>query len=527
MLPVRPLACVLTAVLAGAGDPPAGDGALVWDLVRAEHLWNRAGFGASSDVLRRAVEIGPERQVDELLAVSGWIEEPFYARKKADGDLGKYVKTLPEEEQERKKSELRREDQAQVADFLDWWVERMVRGDEPLRERMVLFWHGHFTSSMDAVKSSYEMVQQNQLFRRHALGSFRELLHGVARDPAMLLYLDNTSSKKGHPNENFARELLELFTLGEGNYTEEDVREVARAFTGWGQSNGKYRFDKKRHDDASKQVLGVKKRLNGSDVVEILLRQEACARHLAHALLASFEGCEPSAERVESYAATLRDSGYRIDVLLRRLFLDPDFYAPEKLGQRVSSPIDFLVGGARRLGVEPEPRLIVTGAALLGQRLFFPPTVRGWEGGGTWATGSSLLLRGALAGMLTGVVRGPELLGELRGAPAGGDAPEMRRLPADLREIGRMELRPRLNLTQRLTRGGAQDDHALARALVEEVLAVPPSEELVEGVAARLASARAEQGLGDEPWASRNELAEPVLRALAHEILALPEAQLD
>jgi len=501
--------------------------ALEWNAARAEHLWNRAGFGANSATIQRALEIGPERQVDELLRVDGWIEEPFYARKRTDGDLGKYVRGLPEDEREMKKRALRREDAAQVADFLDWWVERMVRGEEPLRERMVLFWHGHFTSSMQVVKSSYEMVQQNQLFRRHALGTFRELLHGVTRDPAMLLYLDNTSSKKSHPNENFARELLELYTLGEGNYTEEDVKEVARAFTGWSQSNGRFRIDERQHDRGKKSVLGTEKRLDGKDVVEILLRQEACAVHVAGALLAYFEGCEPEPARLESYAATLRGSGYRIDGFLRRLFLDPEFYAPEKMAQRVSSPLDYLVGCARRLGVEPDPRLIVKGSSLLGQRLFFPPSVRGWEGGRAWATGSSLLLRGALAGMLVGSVSGRELLGELGARGAEGDAPETRRLPPDLRDLGKMETLPRLNLTQRLSRGGAASDAELARGLVEEVLAVPASADLVHPAEERLAEERSASGLGDRPWSARPELAEPILREIAHEIMASPEAQLD
>src|SRR6185436_19293367 len=318
--------------------------------------------------------------------------------------------------------ELRAEDRAQSEDFLDWWIGRMLSGGEPLRERMVLFWHGHFTSSMEAVHSSYEMIQQNQLFRRLALGGFRELLHGVARDPAMLIYLDNASSKKQHPNENFARELLELYTLGEGNYTEEDVREVARAFTGWGQRNGRFYFDAQRHDDGWKRVLGVEGRLDGDDVLDILLQREACARHLARALLGYFEGVEPAPERLASYAAALRESGYRIDAFLRRLFLDPEFYADSKLGSRVASPLDYLVGSARRLGIHPQPRVLASQAALLGQRLFFPPSVRGWEGGEAWATSSSLLLRGELVGMLLGRVNGRDLIAARRERAEAPDA---------------------------------------------------------------------------------------------------------
>jgi len=523
---------VLTSALSSAQGP-----ALEWDAARAEHLLNRAGFGANSAAIERSLALGPEAVVDELLCVEGWIEEPFYARKKPSGDLRKYVQKLPEEEREKRMSEMREEDRAQLADFLDWWVGRMIAGQEPLRERMVLFWHGHFTSSMAAVQSSYEMIQQNQLFRRRALGSFRELLYGVAHDPAMLIYLDNTASRKQHPNENFARELLELFTLGEGNYGEEDVREVARAFTGWGQENGHFRFDPGRHDGGKKRVLGVTGKLDGDDVLEILLKMPACARHLAHALLAYFEGREPEAERLERYAAELRDSGYRIDDFLRRLFLDPEFYSERTRASRIASPLDYLVGSARRLGVAPDGSILVKGAKLLGQELFFPPSVRGWEGGWTWATGASLVLRGELAGLLLGRVSRRELFGGPKDkdeaeeesmmdgdSVAMTDASAPRRPP---RGIGRLDLYPRINLTQRLCREREPSDGELARALVAELLAIPAPEALVRSVEERLVATRKEHGLGAEPWSARPELAEPLLRELAHGILALPEGQLD
>ena len=541
------LTMALSLALVQASPASAAPTSVVpgWDARRAEHLWNRAGFGAGTAEVEQSVALGPERMVAELLTAESWIEQPFYARKRADADLSRYFKTLPQDERDRKMDELRSEDRAQMDDYLDWWVGRMLTGEEPLRERMVLFWHGHFTSSMDAVHSSYEMIQQNQLFRRLGLGSFRALLFGVARDPAMLLYLDNASSKKAHPNENFARELLELYTLGEGNYGEEDVREVARAFTGWGQENGRFVFDEKRHDDGQKRVLGVEGHLNGDDVLDILLKQPACARHLAHALLAYFEGVEPTRARLENYAAFLRESDWRIDAFLRRLFLDPEFYAEDKLGARVASPLDFLVGSARRLGLRPPAAALVSGASLLGQRLFFPPSVRGWEGGETWATGGSLILRGELAGFLLGRVRGRELLGE-RLVASDGDAPatpapapmeaagERRNagkgkaasVPADLRAIARMDLRPQVNLTARLTRGDPTDGE-LARALLEELLATPVPPALATKVEERITRARGELGLGDATWISRPELCEPLLRELAHDVLALPEAQLD
>jgi hypothetical protein len=548
--PARAAGALLAVLLA----PTGGSERFQWDARRAEHLWNRAGFGAGTAAIERWVELGPEGAVEELLAPGPWIEEPFYARKRADGDLGRLLRSLPEAEREQRMEDLRAEDRAQASDFLAWWVERMLAGDEPLRERMVLFWHGYFTSSYEVVKSSYEMIQQNQLFRRHALGSFRALLHGIARDPAMLVYLDNASSKRSKPNENFARELMELYTLGEGHYGEDDVREVARAFTGWSQRNGRFHLDQRQHDGGSKRVLGRTGRLDGADVIAILLAQEACARHLAQALLTHFEGVPPDAERLERYASSLRASDYRIDSFLRQLFLDPGFYSEERRARRVSSPLGFLVGSARRLGAAPDAAMVVTCAGLLGERLFHPPSVRGWEGGEAWATGAGLLLRGELMGLLMGRVRGRELVGELRdelaarfegpppeadgetamlgtsGAMEGAgamDARRRRRIPPELRALTRFEARPRFNLTQRVARTGAATDVEVARALVDELLAVPASEALVARVAARLGAAREEHGLGQDAWTEDAAASEPVLRELAHGILSLPEAQLD
>ncbi|MSR63332.1 MAG: DUF1800 family protein [Planctomycetes bacterium] len=545
--------CPLLLLLATlVGQEPS---APAWGAREAEHLLNRAGFGANTAALARELERGQAATVEGLLHVDPWLEEPFYARKRIDGDLKKLLEKLPEDERDRRMNELRDEDRAQLADFLQWWVARMLEGEQPLRERMVLFWHGHFTSSMEVVKSSYEMIQQNQLFRRHALGSFRELLHAVAHDPAMQLYLDNASSKKAHPNENFARELLELFTLGEGNYSEEDVQEVARAFTGWTQKNGRFEFETRRHDYGAKRVLGVEGKFNGDDVLDLLLDQPACARHLAGRLLTYFEGCAPNAERRERFAVVLRDADYRIDVFLRALFLDPEFYRAETRAARMTSPLDYLVGHARRLDLDADPRLVVAGAGLLGQRLFYPPSVRGWEGGEAWATSASLLLRGELVGMMLGRVSGRDLarIAVETGAGAGERAddepeddpseddgapsmqPEMRpqeraekrRLSPELRALGRLDGRAHLNLTQRLARAGSAGDEALARALVEELLAIPAPAALVARVAERLSAARLEHELGAEPFAAHPELAEPLLRELAHGILALPEAQLD
>ena len=529
--------------------------ALPWDAARAEHLWNRAGFGADPRTIARTVALGAEAEIDELLQVDPWIEEPFYARLRSDGRAEDPTDSA---ELREKRRAMRRDDEQQVHDFLEWWVERMLRGEDPLLERMTLFWHGHFTSSFKEVKSSYEMIRQNQLFRRAGLGSFRELLRGLARDPALLVYLDNDANQKNRPNENFARELLELFTLGEGHYSEEDVREVARAFTGWGVKNGRFRVDPARHDDGPKRILGVEGNLDGDDVVDIVLAQPACAAHLAERLLAYFEGVEPAPERRERYARLLRDADYRIDRFLRALFLDPEFYRPEVLGQRVASPLDYLVGSARRLGIEPQGRSLSAAASLLGERLFFPPSVKGWEGSRAWIASAPPELPGQMAGLFLGLVRArdlsdglaredreaaraagadeapeaPEVDEESEGDEAGqaGDEPvkaARRRVPSELRTLAHVPRRPRMNLTQRLAECGASDDAALARALLDMALATPPSDELVGRVTARLAARRAELELaGVADLFQRPERGEPLLRELAYEILALPEARL-
>jgi len=535
------LASTLFLLLALGGDEPRAP--LAWDARRAEHLLNRASFGASTREIERAVALGPEALVDELLRCDSWVEEPYYSRKRLDGPVYKRLMSLTGEAQYDAVDRQHAEDRAQSKDFVLWWVARILAAREPLRERMVLFWHGHFTSSLGIVKSSYEMIQQNQLYRRLALGNFRELLHEVAHDPAMLLYLDNDSSRKEHPNENFARELLELYTLGEGNYSEQDVGEVARAFTGWSQVDGHFFLNPLRQDREEKCVLGVKGVQDGDQVLDILLAQAACARHIARALLVHFEGLEPGPERLERYAAGLR-ADWRIDAFLRRLFLDPEFYRDEACASRVSSPLDCLVGQANRLGVTPDPRMVFAGSALLGQRLFFPPSVRGWEGGESWTSSANLVLRGGLAGLLLGRVSARDLLGgalardeagamepDAEDAP-GGDAMRAehrltRDVAAEVRMLEGLDWQPRLNLTQRLGRNGPPSDEALAYSLLEELLAIPAPSALVARVAERLARERSAQGLGDAPWTSRPELCEPLLRELAHAVLCLPEAQLD
>ncbi len=277
-----------------------------------------------------------------------------------------------------------------------WWVGEMLTTASPLTERMTLFWHNHFVSSQQKVKSAALMYRQNVLLRRHALGNFGTLTHAVAKDPAMLVYLDSATNRRGQPNENFAREVMELFTLGEGNYGEADIKEAARAFTGWSvdRETGTFRWRPAWHDSGVKAVLGRSGNFDGSAVLDILLAQPATAELIVAKLWREFVSPEPEAREVERIAAAFRASGYEIRVALRELLLAPAFWAPANRGTLVKSPVDLVVGTLRQFEVPvDDARPVALLTRQLGQDLFAPPNVKGWPGGEDWINGTTLLAR--------------------------------------------------------------------------------------------------------------------------------------
>jgi uncharacterized protein (DUF1800 family) len=284
-----------------------------------------------------------------------------------------------------------------------WWVDTLFAAQTPaeqLRERMTLFWHNHFVSSVQKVKSPKLMLDQNRLLRRHALGRFDELLHAIGKDPAMVVYLDSATSRRGSPNENFAREVMELFTLGEGNYGEQDVKEAARAFTGWSiePASGEFRWRPFIHDDGEKTVLGVRGRLDGDAVLDILLAQPQTAEHLTRKLWREFVSPTPDEREVRRIAARLRASGYDLRLALGELLRSPAFWAAENRQALVKSPVDYVVGSFNTLGMEPPDTAALAGLLRqLGQDLFAPPNVRGWPGGEAWINSSTLLARKQMA----------------------------------------------------------------------------------------------------------------------------------
>jgi len=356
-----------------------------WCRKWAAHLYRRAAFGASREELLEAERLGLEGTLDLLLKGRPNTEElqetlVDVGRIAADHDDGG--------------EQLR-----------GWWLYGMLQGGHPLREKLTLFWHNHFATSLVKVQSSPLMFRQNCLLRAHALGRFGPFLQAISRDGAMLVWLDSNSNVKGKPNENYARELMELFSLGVGNYTEKDVREAARAFTGWRSDGAGFAFDARLHDSGSKTVLGQTGPWDGGDVVRIVLEQPATARFLVRKLYSFLvsEKAAPPDCLLEPLCASFRKSDYDIAALVRTILASQHFYSDHAFRQRVKGPVEYVLGAVqavyRRYREDDAEyqslpqRLLVPRLGAMGQNLFAPPNVKGWPGGTSWLNTSTLLER--------------------------------------------------------------------------------------------------------------------------------------
>lgn len=380
--------------------------ALSLTLEEARHLLGRAGFTArpaeidtyrTLDIQSAVERLLASHRGEPALALPDWIEDWRPPRK------GQRSKS--------EKEALRKKLRGQALSMKAWWMAEMIQTPAPLTEVMTLFWHNHFTSGLRKVKAPALLWRQNLLLRRHAIGNFGELLRAMARDPAMLLYLDNARSRAAAPNENFARELLELFTLGEGHYGEADIKEVARAFTGWSldRQSGTFMKRPRWHDDGLKRILGRRGRFDGDDVIDILLDHPATARHVVTKLWLSFVSETPDPDEVMRLAALFRQADYEIKPLLAALFVSDHFWARENRARLVKSPVDLIVGTLRLFDIAPpktERLAMIT--RRLGQDLFDPPNVKGWPGGTAWITSDTLLLRQQIMARLTGAWHGDD-----------------------------------------------------------------------------------------------------------------------
>jgi uncharacterized protein (DUF1800 family) len=361
-----------------AWQPYQPDAHRPWNLQRAGHLYRRAAFAANWAELQRAVQDGPQKTVERLLTPGPDYEAFDRGMDELAARIAKGNNTVH---------------------LRAWWLARMIRTPFPLIEKMTLFWHNHFATSNAKVNNVGYMLQQNQTLRRFALGSFAEMLQAISKDPAMMVWLDTNLSKKGRPNENYARELMELFSLGIGNYTEQDIREAARAFTGWEIRQGKFHFNAAEHDDGEKTVFGRTGRWQGEDIVRMCLEHPACARFIARKLFRYFvsETLEPNAELLEPLAQCLRRNQYQIGEAVRMILTSNIFYSEHAYRARVKSPVEFAVGIIRALEGQPNAIALANALENVGQRLFYPPSVKGWDGGPAWLNSTTLLTRNNLA----------------------------------------------------------------------------------------------------------------------------------
>lgn len=371
-----------------------------WTAVHARHLLNRAGFGFPYSMVDRFVQAGREESVALFFApVGDPVDEPGWLTDPVEADRERRrVRQLPEQERLAYQRQFRLEQRQAVERLKAWWLDRMRTTRRPLVEKTALFWHGHFATSAEKVHLAAWNYALNKTFREHGLGDFRDLVEFVGASPAMLRYLDNNQNRKNAPNENWARELLELFTLGPGNYTERDIQEAARAFSGYTFDANGFRLNGGQHDDGPKQFLGREGNFDGGDILDIIFEQPALPRFIGRKLWEFFVYPDPPDAIVEEVAAAFAEERFHVGRLLRRIFLSAEFYSDRAVGALIKSPVEFLLGLLEHLRVEVGRDSIVPLAARgLGQDLFYPPNVKGWPGGRAWITADTLLTRHNIA----------------------------------------------------------------------------------------------------------------------------------
>ena len=422
------LAAVPMAALAQRSGPAAWRNDLTpvaasdWNYDFAAHLLERAGFGGTPEEIEALARLTPAEAVRRLVYFQN-IENnlpPFDDSGAHDPGLEPFPESRPavtkmaKEKGEALGIKVKPGGDRPIQPIVDkffywlrasvletqrvayWWANRMLQTRHPLEEKMALFWHGHFAVNEAKIRDYRKSLGQLQLFQKYGTGNFRDLLVAVAQGPAMLSFLDAGVNVKGAPNENFAREIMELFTMGVGNYSERDVREAARAFNGWNYVDLQFVVHKEQHDDAPKTFLGTTGNLDGVDVIDMILKQPVTARFIAGKIYRFFVRQELTPELQEKLGAVLRTNGYKIAPLLETIFLSRDFYSPSSVGTQIKSPVQLAVSTYKKLGLTEVPGVpdfnVATGA--LGQRLFSPPTVAGWSEGRSWMTPGLLLERG-------------------------------------------------------------------------------------------------------------------------------------
>jgi uncharacterized protein (DUF1800 family) len=392
---------------------------VAWNLDCAKHLLSRTEFSADEKRVQALSQMSMEAAVESILTLAqtapepsppSWVVAPWVNTER------RFTDTTPDEFRKMHGSTNGRYAR-ETADLRRWWLQEMVTTQTPLREMMTLFWHGHYASSIGKVLVSQAMFHQNEKHRQHGVGNFRTLLREMTRDPAMMIYLDLEDSDRTKPNENYARELYELFALGIGNYSQSDIMETAKALSGLvldaptgalkparvttPDTNRRFtrdgittRLDPTLHDDGVKTVLGRKGNFGVDEIVDIAVEQKACGDFLSAKLIAYFGAVDKGNALRDRMSTEFRKSGYEIGAMLKVLFTSPEFYSEESRLCLIKSPIVMVVGSARQLSLELEPTPgLFRYLAALGQELFNPPNVKGWPGGESWIGAGTLALR--------------------------------------------------------------------------------------------------------------------------------------
>lgn len=354
---------------------------------RLKHLSWRAGFG---DGFSSGHPKNPEKILQNLLQEAHYTPEPLSVP-----ETQEIRQMQPENGKSRsaeEKKKYRQTNRRGMATLNLAWLNQMVTTKHPYLEKMALFWHGHFACRVNNVLFSQQLINT---IRRHALGSFRDLLFAVSKSPAMLQFLNNQQNRKKHPNENFAREVMELFTMGRGHYTEKDIKEGARGFTGWGYNReGLFVFRQRQHDEGVKTFLGKTGHFHGEDLLDIILEKKATAYFITQKLYRFFVNETPAEEVIRPLAEQFYQSGYQIAGLMDAIFRSEEFYGVENCANRIKSPVELLVGMRRSIPVTFENRKVqLLFERLMDQVLFHPPNVGGWPGGRSWIDSATLVFR--------------------------------------------------------------------------------------------------------------------------------------
>jgi uncharacterized protein (DUF1800 family) len=528
------VACLSTLLIqlvfldAAIASPPAAPGGLrplavdTWDVAKARHLLARAGFGGTPEEVAKLEAMGLRGAVDFLVDYQKQpqLDLPFDPAQPDREQVATLRNGTPEQKRTLAQQQ-RQQDMSQLRDLRQWWIKRMLQTQRPLEEKLALFWHGHFATEHRTVRNSSAMYLQNQLFREHASGNFAALLHAIVHDAAMLRYLDNNRNVKGKPNENLAREIMELFALGEGNYTEQDIKEGARALTGYGfeRLSGEFRFNRFAHDTGEKTIFGQTGDWDGDQFVDLILKHPAAAPFIARKLFVFFVHDSPDDATIDHLAGVFRENNYELAPLLKTMLLSQEFYGERAVGTQIKSPVQLVVGTLRTLGLhDMDAPVFALAIRTMGQDLFDPPNVKGWDGGAAWINTNTLFARDNFSAML--IARGANL-----SMPAVSPTGAKRNRAAGRGQDGALlrglNLAGKLDIVAPLEAQQLQSSAAVVDYLSKTFLAVPLNDakrnELV-------------QFLGPLPpsrqWASQRDEIRTKIGGLLVLLMSMPEYQL-